>query len=86
MIPEGGSGYYSWSILDDHIASVSGTGLVRSKEVGFTKVVLRDNLNSRNMKTIDVEVTPVFALTWLEDHIEILKNNEQAQLNVIALD
>ena len=53
------------------MASISGSGLVRSKEVGFTQVIVRDNLNSRNMKTINVEVTPVFSFTWLEDHIEI---------------
>ena len=38
------------------------------------------------MATINVEVTPVFALTWLEDHIEIEKNSESGLLNVIALD
>ncbi len=38
------------------------------------------------MKTINVEVTPVFTLTWLEDHIEIVKNTEEAYINAIALD
>jgi len=38
------------------------------------------------MKTINVEVTPIFGLTWLEDHIEIEKNVEEAYLNTIALD
>jgi hypothetical protein len=31
-------------------------------------------------------VTPVNALTWLEDHIEIEKRNETATLNIIAID
>ncbi len=38
------------------------------------------------MKTINLEVTPVFTLTWLEDHIEILKQTEETYLNAIALD
>jgi hypothetical protein len=43
-------------------------------------------LNLRNSYSLKVEVTHVFALTWLEDHIEIEKKNEVATLNVIALD
>ena len=38
------------------------------------------------MKTINVEVTPVFSFTWVEDHIEIQKNIEEAMLSIIALD
>ena len=60
--------------------------MIRSKEIGITQVIVRDNLNSRNMKTINVEVTPIFGLTWLEDHIEIEKNVEEAYLNTIAVD
>lgn len=60
------------------MATISGAGLIRSKEIGITKVLVKDNLNQRNMKTIFVEVTPVFTLTWLEDHLEILKNVEEA--------
>lgn len=86
LTAEGGSGFYSWSIVDSHVASISGSGLVRSKEVGLTQVIVRDNLNSRNVKTINVEVTPVFSFTWVEDHIEIQKNVEEAILSIIALD
>ena len=68
------------------MATISGSGLVKSKEVGITKVIVRDNMNSKNLKAINVEVTPVWALTWLEDHLEIQKNIEEAQLSVIALD
>jgi len=68
------------------VATISGSGLVKSKEVGITKVIVRDNMNSKNMKAINVEVTHVWALTWLEDHLEIQKNIEEAQLSVIALD
>lgn len=38
------------------------------------------------MKTINLEVTPVFTLTWLEDHVEIQMNTEEAYLSAIALD
>ena len=68
------------------MATISGSGLIRSKEVGMTKVIVRDNMNSRNVKTINVEVTPVWSLTWLEDHLEIQKNVDEAYLSVIALD
>lgn len=68
---EGGSGFYQWYIEDSSVATISGSGLVKSKEIGKTKVIVRDNLNSRNSKTINVEVTPVFTFSWLEDHIEI---------------
>ncbi len=43
-------------------------------------------MNARNMFELDVEVTHVFALNWLEDHVEIEKKNEVATLSVIALD
>lgn len=59
---------------------------MRSKEIGKTYIVVRDNLNARNMKTINLEVTPVFSLTWLEEHIEILKNVDEVSINIIALD
>jgi hypothetical protein len=71
---EGGSGYYQWSILNVNIADVSGSGLIRSKEIGRSKILLRDSLNLINQQTIDLEVTSVFSLVWLEDHIEILKS------------
>lgn len=86
LTAEGGSGYYQWSILNPAVAEVSGSGLVRSKEIGRTKIIVRDTLNTRNEKAIDLEVASVFSLTWLEDHVEILKNEEEAYLSVIALD
>lgn len=43
-------------------------------------------MNSRNFFELNVEVTPVFYLKWLEDHIEIEKDNEIEILNVIAVD
>jgi hypothetical protein len=43
-------------------------------------------MNTKNMKTLNLEVTPVWSLNWLEDHIEIQKNTEEASLSVIALD
>lgn len=72
--------------MNTNVATISGSGLVKSKEVGKTVVIVRDNLNSRNVKTINIEVTLVFTLTWLEDHIEIQKNTEEAFINAIALD
>ncbi len=39
-----------------------------------------------NYHSIEVEVTPIASLKWLEDHVEIQKNIESAILNIIALD
>lgn len=49
-------------------------------------MVARDSLNPRNYHTIRVEVTPITALKWLEDHSEIKKNVEEITLNLIAFD
>ena len=83
---EGGSGFYSWAVDDASVAAVSGAGLLRSKEVGITRVVVRDNMNARNTRSIAVEVAPVWALTWLEDHLEVQKHADEAVLGVIARD
>lgn len=82
----GGSGYYLWSIENENIATISAGGLIRSNQVGTTKVTARDHLNQKNLATITVEVSPVHALTWLEDHLEIERNNQTQILNIIALD
>jgi hypothetical protein len=42
MKAEGGSGFYQWHIVESSIATVSGSGLVRSKEVGLTHAIVRD--------------------------------------------
>jgi hypothetical protein len=44
----GGSGHYKWNVLNQDIAVISGTGLVRSKEVGSSIIMVQDSLNSRN--------------------------------------
>jgi hypothetical protein len=43
-------------------------------------------MNTRNMATLNLEVSPVSGLSWLEDHLEIEKRNEISTLNIIALD
>lgn len=43
-------------------------------------------MNQKNMATLKLEVTPVYSLTWLEDHLEIEKKQEEGILNTIALD
>ena len=53
----GGSGYYSWGIADSRVASISGSGVIRSKEKGDTLVTVRDTLNLKNENSIRVEVT-----------------------------
>ena len=82
----GGSGYYHWSVQDEKIAQVSGSGVVKSIEQGQTIVIAKDSLNPRNFHSIKVEVTPIIKLKWLEDHSEIKKNVEEVTLNLIAFD
>jgi hypothetical protein len=44
-------------------------------------------MNHRNYHTINIEVTTIHHLGWLEDHIEVKKNsNDEATLNIIAFD
>lgn len=45
-----------------------------------------DTDNNLNVHSINLEVTPIYQLIWLEDHIEIKKQVEDGMLNVIALD
>jgi hypothetical protein len=82
----GGSGYYQWSILDERVAQISGSGLLRSVDAGITTVIVKDSLNQRNYHSIKVEVTPIASFSWLEDHIEVKKATEKAVLNLIAFD
>jgi hypothetical protein len=82
----GGSGVYHWSIEDSHVATISGGGLLKSNEIGQTTVTVTDVQNNKNSDTIDVEVSPIVSLHWLEDHIESKKNTEDVVLNLIALD
>lgn len=82
---EGGSGEYEWGIENSAVAEVSGMGVLRSKDIGLTKVVVYDRNNKNNKAELAVEVTPVHTLTWLEHHIEIPKN-EIGTISVIALD
>lgn len=49
-------------------------------------MIVTDTQNNRNVHTIKVEVTQIVALRWLEDHIEVKKNEEDALLNLIAFD
>lgn len=81
----GGSGFYSWMIEDTFIAEISGSGLVRQKEIGKTYIKCIDSLNKRNFATLDLEVISISSLGWLEDHMEI-KNKEEGIISIIAYD
>jgi hypothetical protein len=47
---KGGSGYYHWSIEDPKIATISGSGLLKSESEGITTITVRDSLNQKNYK------------------------------------
>ena len=82
----GGSGYYQWSIIDDKVAQITASGLLRSLDVGSTTITVRDSLNQRNSHSIKVEVALIASFGWLEDHLEIRKGVESSLLNLIAYD
>jgi hypothetical protein len=86
LTAEGGSGYYQWTIGDPNIASISGSGLVKSVDIGQTVVTVRDTHNLKNSHQIQVEVTAISSFGWLEDHIEVKKNEEETTINLIAFD
>lgn len=56
MKAEGGSGQYQWAVEHSQVASISGQGVVRSKDIGKSRIVVRDNLNTKNIDRIDLEV------------------------------
>lgn len=86
LTAEGGSGYYQWTISDPNIASISRSGLVKSVDIGQTVVTVKDTQNLKNSHQIQVEVTAISSFGWLEDHIEVKKNEEETTINLIAFD
>lgn len=84
LTARGGSGFYHWQIIDKTVATVSGSGLLRSVDQGATTVIVRDTQNQRNTHSIKVEVSPIISLEWLEEHVEVKKDAEVAILSLIA--
>jgi hypothetical protein len=72
--------------VDENVAQMSGSGVLKSLEVGVTTVIVKDSLNLKNFDTIKVEVTSIASFGWLEDHIEVKKSSEKAILNLLAFD
>lgn len=57
-------------MVDPEIATVQGSAIVRSMQVGSTKLIVRDHRNYENWDSIDVEVAHVNHMHWLEEQIE----------------
>jgi hypothetical protein len=67
----GGSGVYSWQMLDPKVATVHGSAQVRSVAIGKTELVVRDHRNYFNWASISVEVTNVHSFSWVEEQLEM---------------
>lgn len=59
---------------------------VRSNLPGKTTLWLKDYKNLNNFAKITVEVQPIAQFEWLEDHIEVSKENSTVVLYAIAKD
>ena len=68
---KGGSGVYFWAIIDPQIASVSGSATIRSQSVGKTQLIVKDHKNAMNWDAIEIEVSQVDSLKWIEEQSEI---------------
>lgn len=89
---QGGTGAYKWTSIDESITLVKNSiiskdiGEVRGNNIGQTKIRVEDALNPFNYATIDVYVTQIGALTWLEDRIESQQGGAEDYTHVIAYD
>jgi hypothetical protein len=82
----GGSGTFLWETDEQEIASVKDQSYIRSNLAGLTTLWLRDYKNLNNFAKINVEVQPISQFEWLEDHVEVSKENSSVVLHVIAKD
>jgi len=87
----GGSGNYRWNTLNSTVAVVdesgrSRFGIVHGKYVGETWVTVSDAKNKLNSATIQVIVTPIGSLQWLEEQMEIEVGTIGEYSSLIAFD
>lgn len=71
MQATGGTGFFNWFVKDNSVASIKGSGVLTSEEVGKTIVKVFDTHNQKNFDTIEVIVEPVGHIEWLEAHMEV---------------
>jgi hypothetical protein len=83
---KGGSGTFLWETDEQEIASVKDQSYIRSNLAGATTLWLRDYKNLNNFAKINVEVQPISQFEWLEDHVEVNKENGSVVLHSIAKD
>lgn len=83
---KGGSGTFLWETEEQEIASVKDQSYVRSNLAGLTTLWLRDYKNLNNFAKINVEVQPISQFEWLEDRLEVNKDNSSVVLYAIAKD
>ena len=79
----GGSGRYEWVTRDLNIATISREAVILPKNVGRTVIEVRDVLNNRNLDEIEVVVSEITELAFLEEFKEII-SNDTGYVNVYA--
>jgi hypothetical protein len=83
---KGGSGTFLWETEEQEIASVKDQSYLRSNLPGLTTLWLRDYKNLNNFAKIQVEVQPITQFEWLEERVEMSKENSSVILYPIAKD
>eukprot|EP01022_Parablepharisma_sp_SALTPOND_P034856 TRINITY_DN932_c0_g1_i1.p1 TRINITY_DN932_c0_g1~~TRINITY_DN932_c0_g1_i1.p1 ORF type:complete len:2036 (-),score=158.71 TRINITY_DN932_c0_g1_i1:14-6121(-) len=81
----GGSGAYKWDSENAEIAPITAQGTVFGLKLGSAKVMAYDALNPWNNDTIEVEVSRVAKLVWMEEKMELPSDSKEI-VSAIALD
>ena len=68
----GGSKKYEWISIDQDIVAIGHEAIVLPKSLGRTTIIVRDRLNFKNMDKIDIEISGVDQLVFLEKFKEII--------------
>ena len=88
----GGTGHYKWESQDESIAFAKTSlynrtiGEIRGFNLGKTSIRVYDALNQFNYAAIDVYVTKIQTLAWLESKIEKEQGGQTDYTSLIAYD
>ena len=76
----GGSSLYEWFVEDKKFAVVSQEGVVLPKEIGETQVIVRDRRNVKNFDKIDLKVSHISKIEFVEQKKELLVDGRDTAL------
>ena len=61
------------------MATVEGSAIVKSRSLGRTQLICRDQKNFHNWDSIDIEVAMLNQLSWIEEKVEIKARPQAVQ-------